>query len=685
MGSVYRSTYTRSLPEGAELLTRKGKRFARWVDAHGTRHTGELTAAGDRVLIQSRIYTAKYRDGFGRVVTRSTGCRDKAAATHVLSALEAEAEKVRAGVISAEEVKTGHQADRPFASHLAEYLEHLEHKRVRGRTVSPHYRRNVKSRLDRLTAEMDLGRLSDLTADRMSRWLTRAEDAGMAAATRNEYLTSAIAFCNWAIQTHRLAVNPLAKTGKADARSDGGRRRRALETDEISRLLEAARLRPVAEFGRETTDPSEKGRTAGQTWAKTPVTWENVQEAHRRGREHLAKFPARLARLDMLGRERALFYLVAVTTGLRRKEQSSLKVDQLHLDAPYPFADLAGRDSKSGHGATIPLRGDVVDLLKRFLADRLTELRRRILVEGRAALPGLLPAATPVFPNPPTIRVFDRDLLAAGIAQLDEDGYIVKTDPHGRTVDLHALRHTFGTHLSKAGVSPRTAQAAMRHSRIDLTMNVYTDPRLLDVAGAVNALPDFSPPRREEKEVSIKTGTFDGLKAPREHAPDLVPDLVPKAVHDMRGRQPVTEDQRNVPDRPRAQVLAGREKRKPRPSPDRGCPKRAMRFELTTFTLATRQPSDATNCDDSPLGHISAAHALDHAPDSQNDVAPTTSPDAPATQAGKEAPLPDRLELIADLLADLPQTERREVIAELPPSARAAIARLLIGSRRDSN
>ncbi len=30
---------------------------------------------------------------------------------------------------------------------------------------------------------------------------------------------------------------------------------------------------------------------------------------------------------------------------------------------------------------------------------------------------------------------------------------------------------------------------AMRRSTIDLTMNVYTDPRLLDVAGALEALP----------------------------------------------------------------------------------------------------------------------------------------------------------------------------------------------------
>ena len=56
-------------------------------------------------------------------------------------------------------------------------------------------------------------------------------------------------------------------------------------------------------------------------------------------------------------------------------------------------------------------------------------------------------------------------------------------------MDVHALRHTFGSHLSARGVLPRTAQAAMRHSNIQLTMNLYTDPRLLDVAAALEALP----------------------------------------------------------------------------------------------------------------------------------------------------------------------------------------------------
>ncbi len=70
------------------------------------------------------------------------------------------------------------------------------------------------------------------------------------------------------------------------------------------------------------------------------------------------------------------------------------------------------------------------------------------------------------------------DLAAAGSLKVDADGCLVH---------IHALRHSFGTHLSKAGVTPRVAQAAMRHSDISLTMNTYTDARLLDTAEAIES------------------------------------------------------------------------------------------------------------------------------------------------------------------------------------------------------
>ena len=120
-------------------------------------------------------------------------------------------------------------------------------------------------------------------------------------------------------------------------------------------------------------------------------------------------------------------------------------------------------------------------------------------------------------------------------------------------MDIHALRHTFGTHLSKNGVAPRTGQAAMRHSSLDLTMNsarerrertsreghqarvpkggnaaggpnVYTDPELLDMAGAVDALPNL--PLQGAAEAASSTV---GWPSPTS-SPDLPPLFLPHSA-----------------------------------------------------------------------------------------------------------------------------------------------------------
>ncbi len=127
-----------------------------------------------------------------------------------------------------------------------------------------------------------------------------------------------------------------------------------------------------------------------------------------------------------------------------------------------------------------------------------------------------LPADTPLFPSVTRgfIKVLDRDLAAASID---------KQDDRGRTVDVHALRHTYGSLLSAGGVAPRTAQAAMRHSSIDLTMNVYTDPRVLDVAGALDSLPALPlDGYRRDRQPTIATGTDDHRTA---IASQLAPQL----------------------------------------------------------------------------------------------------------------------------------------------------------------
>ena len=181
-------------------------------------------------------------------------------------------------------------------------------------------------------------------------------------------------------------------------------------------------------------------------------------------------------------------------TGLRKGELASITVGQVDLGGRVPHLLLHARDEKNRRGSEIPLRADLAADIRSWLADRLARAQQAAR-DAEEAIPAALANDEALFDVPDgLIRIFDRDLVFAGLARIEKRGgkeIVVKTDDRGRTIDVHALRHTFGTHLSKAGVPLRTAQAAMRHSDPSLTANVYTDPKRLDVAGAVASLPDL--------------------------------------------------------------------------------------------------------------------------------------------------------------------------------------------------
>ena len=533
MGTVYKESFTKPLPPGAEILIRKGQRFARWKDAKGRSRTAPMTKDGQpRISVEAKTYTAKYRDGSGDLRRVTTGCRDEQAARAILADLERRAVRVKAKIVTAAEDAVTDHLETPLAAHVAAYQAHRTAKGLNAVRI-----KNTEARLKRLAADCGFQRIGDLNAAALERWLTDRAAERMSAGNRNEYRQELIGFANWCVRTGRLLGNPFAGVAKADAKADQRRKRRAMTEAELVKLLDVARRRPLLE-----AKMVRRGQRQGEAVA-------NV-------RDDVAE------RLDRLGRERALIYKTLLLTGLRKKELASLTVGQLYLDGPHPFADLAAADEKNREGSAIPLRADLANDLREWLADKAAAsqqaTRRTATVrfdshvgkvnkrqrrdsgesEGRSCLPmtGVpqLPPNTPLF-NVPSglVRILDRDLVLAGIArrtQVDGKWKIDKRDERGRTIDVHALRTSFGTLLSKGGVAPRTAQAAMRHSTIDLTMNTYTDPKLLDVHGALDALPALplggtSPDRQRA------TGTFDA--SPTQAATNVHESLVPKLVPAM--------------------------------------------------------------------------------------------------------------------------------------------------------
>ena len=511
MGHIFRQKFTKPIPEGAELFTRKGQGFARWTDARGKRQTAKLTETGDRIQRESAKYSARYRDGSGVVQTVPTGCRSRDAASAVLLELETRADKVKAGIRTAAEDSTiDHQAT-PIETHIEDYITDLKQRRGRGGKpkISENHVSKTEHNLTRIAQDCSFAYLRDLNREGIARWCKRQREqkSPLSERTLNDYLSVWTAFGNWLAEESRLVSNPFTRLIRklgGDDKADRRRERRALTADELRRLLYTACLRPLAEYGRETVHRSDAGnceiKASRRTWTKVPLSYTTLDAAAERGRNALAKRTAMIEKLEQTGRERALLYKTLMLTGLRKGELASLTVGQLELDTPTAYVKLAAADAKSGQAADIPLRADLTADLRRWIDDRLEALRDKARASG-GAIPAKLPADQLVINVPDgLLRIFDLDIAAADIP---------KRDDRGRTADVHALRTSFCTHLSAGGVSPRTAQAAARHSTIELTMATYTDPQLLDVAGAMDVLPDLPLDNSPYPEQAKATGTDD--------------------------------------------------------------------------------------------------------------------------------------------------------------------------------
>jgi|GEM_PF-995947 len=277
------------------------------------------------------------------------------------------------------------------------------------------YTRNIKSRVGRLRADLGWTKLSSIRSDTLSRWLSLQQRGGLSGRTINHYIEAAMAFCNWCVIQRRLETNPLDGFGKATS-----------------------------------VEP---------TFVRRAATLEELQR--------FLAVPAK----------RALVYLTAVLTGLRRKELKLLQWGDVRFgDAPH--ISLRAGTTKSRRADVLPIPPELVDELRAIRPDNSKPTDR-------------------AFKSVPKSSTVQADLRRAGIELVVD----------GRKLDLHALRTTFGTMLATSGASIRTAMELMRHTDIRLTTRVYTDPRLLDTHGAVDRLPRIRTDR--DKQRLRATGTCD--------------------------------------------------------------------------------------------------------------------------------------------------------------------------------
>ena len=448
MASLFKQTVTRPLPAGAELFTRNGERFAKWTDGKGRKRTARVTGEGDaaRVQTESATWYVRLRLANGERADVATGCRDKSAAAGRMAELVAEQEKIRGGIISEREANTAKHGRRSLDDAIEAYRRALEEKQRSARHVAEtaRYLRRAKDELGWRT-------LSDMDADRLAAWISTK---GFRARVANHFIVAYKSFATWGTKRGFLLKSPFGEIERHDEKADRQHIRRALTAEELNRLIQAAWRRPVQEAMKINRGPN-KGMDGADVTKET------------------------LDRLRFLGWTRALAYWTAATTGLRWGELRSITLGAVRLDADPPHMILQAKSEKARRGAQIPLQADLAAEMGRYLSER----RSRLVGHSGASVvefPGALDGAA-LFDVPPSMsKVFHLDCKTAGIP---------RHDGAGRAIDIHALRHTFGTMLAKAGVSLQVAQRAMRHSTPTLTANVYTHLGLLDVAGAVGKLP----------------------------------------------------------------------------------------------------------------------------------------------------------------------------------------------------
>lgn len=311
------------------------------------------------------------------------GFRDKRATEALALQLETASDREEVGI---DDPYREHRHT-PIADHIAAFRVKLERK---GRPKA--YIDLKVMRITKLLVKCK--RLSDITEDRILDALKAVEGG---AQTRNHYLQAVKQFVRWAVPK-RMKENPLTGIESENVRLDPQRKiRRALTYAEVGLLL---------------------------------VTTRSSSKVFRR----------------LTGRDRAMLYLVAVTTGLRAEELASLWPHDFMLDGDCPAVKLSAASDKAGREVEQPLPPGIVPELRAYLAN----------------LPSSQRVWSSSWPERAWLMV-RHDLKTAGIPQETNEGYF----------DFHAWRHTYISLLAATSLQPKMVQDLARHSDIRLTMTRY--------------------------------------------------------------------------------------------------------------------------------------------------------------------------------------------------------------------
>jgi len=265
-------------------------------------------ANGKTVIKQSQKYYTRLTDADG--IKRTIPLfRDKTASQQQAAQLVREVELADSGVVD----RYKEHRLRPLVEHLEDFYESLLAKGCTGK-----HAKQVTSRVKRIIKGCKFRLWTDISSSKVQRYLAdlRSNVDGISAQTFNFYLKSIKQLCTWMVQDRRAGESPLEHLKGLNVQTDRRHDRRALETDEVRRLLEATKAAPE--------------------------------------------------RFGMTGRQRAMLYRLAIETGLRASELRSLTVASFDLNKCTVTIQAAY--SKHRRQDELPLHPGTAKELQSFIA-----------------------------------------------------------------------------------------------------------------------------------------------------------------------------------------------------------------------------------------------------------------------------------------------------------------------------
>jgi len=366
------------------------------------------------------------------------GSRDRAATEALARKLESDAMLRAYGVIDAKADRCAKAEARPLVvkdadgevrdGQLADFYNSLIAKGTTQKQA-----KLVRTRATAIIEQCDAQYISDLTPSAVQTAIAelRKKEA-LSYQTCNHYLRAIKQFSRWLYRDRRTREDALAHLPGYNAALDRRHQRRALNDDEIARLLQAA----------------EKGK---------PV----------RG---------------MTGPDRAMLYRLALGTGFRASELASLVPDSFNLGGRPPTVTVEAGYSKHRRRDVQPIRRDLADLLRPW-------------IEGKTpGLPVFNMPDKPVKLVQADLAAAREAWIEEAASEKERDereksSFLEYRDAAGHVADFHALRHTFISRLVRSGANIKVAQELARHSTPTLTLGRYAHVQLADQTRALDALP----------------------------------------------------------------------------------------------------------------------------------------------------------------------------------------------------